>query len=809
MRRTTGEPEFTDWRTMLAGFLSGAFIDAKALIRNRRFVETSAIILGLGIGIGSSAVSITWSLTNHGPAVPEPDQLVYLYKAGGNPLRPPPEPTEHLADVAFHLRIRAKVERPFAAQLPLDVVSSNYFRIIGLRPQFGRDFGDTDDLQGAAPTIIISDRLWRNRFDGRPDILGTTIRLDNGGAFTIVGIGPASFGGLAEPWDAAQAWTTRSALFGDAGGNIHMFAFTRAEAVARSEDWLGRAFAGDSGVNSGQPMETRRAVDVVTPFEPKTSEAIRELASLVFGIIASILLIAAINLAGAFSARFLLRQRDFAVRRALGASSPRSLGTMLTEVLVVCLIGGGLGLLVGIGLTNLYRVYGVPVTSVTRYLSPQLFVTAATSTLLIGLIVSLVPAFRLLKHDRKGGLYGLVGQMGSRRSSQLLRFGVILPQLTVALALAALALLQLPYAVRSAATSGYDSEHVLVATVSPRESRTDVSGIPDQGAIGVYRIALGNLRQELPDADIQLSTMLPSAVPAAPLRIAMSRQPAVTTVTAISYVSPGYFKLLAIPFLGGTSFPDDSSKSMVVVSRRVADGLGGISVAIGSEVAFVNSAGALGPSLTVVGVVEDVRSVEDGQERPLAYRPYYQILRSGSFPMEVLVRPTGQSADYARLLQAALDSSASPVSSLTLTTLDAHREGAARSQRLSTAALTVAALAAVGVAALGVFGTVAFLVAGRRQEFAVRLLVGASRNSVAWLAVSQVLGLVAIAALPSYLIGRAVSVSLGGLQLINTAQFGIAFGVALLGLSLTAGLAALGAFRRTFTWQATSLFRDS
>lgn len=713
----------------------------RSLSRRPLFATVTVLVLAFGIGVTTNGFAFVNAFLLRPMPFAEPERLVHVWETdrrfGEQHLR---AALPNLLDwrrrattleglAAFNYTAEdltavdgavGEPERIHAARVSADV-----FDLLGVDAELGRTFRRGEDRPGREPVAVISHRFWRTRFGGDPEVAGRTLSLD-GTPYTVVGVMPPDLG---FPLPVTDVWATRELDPNRLDRSRRLLQVVGRLAPGASLDDARAELARiTEAIAREHPQEMEHRGVSVEPLRAALNfawELIRGMAVVI--LLADLFLLAIVcsNLMSLQLSRAVERRREMAIRTALGAWRGRLVRQLLTESLVLALAGGALGLLVASWAAawtrsavppDLYRVgdFGVD--------GPALLVTLGLS---VGcaLLFGLVPALRAAR----GGSTGLPEQASAAGPGPGgLRLHRVLSVTQVALAVllltaCGLALHSLDRMRR--VDLGFDADRVLTLKVVLPDSR-----YAEEEARHRFHRGIRERLQALPGVESAATTnFLPlNHESSSALFTVEGRDPGEEPARANALVvSPGYFRTMGIPLLAGRSFtaadtPD--SPTAVVVNRTLAERYWPDGEAVGGRLRFGDA------EAVVVGVVADAVQV-DLDDRGLAQLHLSQSQRPGSY-LRVLLRTGGDPATLgteARDAVHALDP-ALPVTEVR--SLARVVEEYAAPQAALSAVLGVLGLVALGLASLGIYGVLAFGVARRRREIAVRMALGARREDV-------------------------------------------------------------------------------
>jgi putative ABC transport system permease protein len=624
-------------------------------------------------------------------------------------------------------------------------VSAGYFRVLGIAPGIGRDFDQVEDRPDGAKTVIVSDALFRRRLGADSAVIGRTITLD-GTLFTVIGVMPRGFENVLAP--SADVWTllqydpSLPSFDGrEWGHHLRLIARLRAgvsvDAARRELATIARSpaagFARPLWASLRDGLQLARLQDRVT-------QSVRAALLSVLGAVLLLLCIACGNVTNLLLARGAEREGEFAIRAALGAARPRLMRQLLTESLVLALVGGvcgvavaafGVRALVALAPADLPRVAGVG-------LDAPAYLFAFAVTTLIGLAVGLVPALHASSGDLQAGL-----QQASRRSAGHHGTRRTLVVLEVSLALVLLVgagLLVHSLSRVLALPAGFDPSQVLTMQVQVAGPRFGA----DSATHRYYAEALEAVRQVPGVLDagftsqLPLSGELPDAYGSA---LESSGGDAHNGDPAIRYAVTGdYFAAMRIPLLHGRYLDRRDvagTPRSVVISESYARRAFAGADPLGRRLHF-------GPDtswLTIVGVVGDVKqsSLFAGTEDALYIAPPQWLWADHA--RWLVVRGQGAVTGLVPALKRAIWSVDKEQPIVRVGTMDAWVAASTAVRRFTMIVFEAFALVALLLAATGIYGILAGGVTERRREIGVRAALGASRAEILSLVVRQGMGL--------------------------------------------------------------------
>ena len=822
---------------MIAQTLQDIRYAFRMLRKNPGFAGVVVLTLALGIGANAAIFSLTDKVLLQRLPVTNPDQLAVL--STRNPSSGQTDAKRSAEEVVSFsypmyqdLRDRNDVFSGVLARggadmnvsygdqnerVHAELVSGNYFQVLGVRPWAGRLLTQDDDrTPGAHPIAVISYSFWDRRFGKDTSIVGKTI-LANEYPVTVIGVAPPGFYGVylsssPDVWvplmmtpvfnplpptrlqDRRHQWLTLMARRKDgispeqAQASLevlyHQIRESDAQqflATARASDreqFLARQIAVSPG---GQGFQTLQR-------EMRTSLL------LLFGATCIVLLILCGNLANLVMARATVRAQEISVRLALGAGRLRLLRQWLTEGLVLAIMGGTAGIFVALWIKAALLLFIPPGQRANldsplgwRFVSFVLLIS-----IVVGVAFSLAPAIQAARHASVPALHLESRSFTAANRLFSLRSGLILLQVALSLPLliTAALLLRTLQNLRGLDT-GFDKRNVLLATVNP-----SLNGYSPEKSKNFFNELLRRTRS-LPGVT---SASLASDSPISGgwdqngivVEGYVSRE-GEDMSSDVTFVSPDYFKVLQIPFARGHDFTEQDttgSPKVAIINEKMAHYFFGDSDPVGKRIGLHGV-----PDITIVGVVKDAQYVTLRADlRRHLYTPVMQEQRL--FNLALHVKTSIDPLAIAGQLRREINAMDPHLPVYGVKSLDHEIEESLVQERLVTWLSTAFGLLATLLAALGLYGVLTFSVARRTREIGIRVALGAQRRDVFKLIISHGMILVAI----GLLLGLAASVAIS--RLIATLLFGIAptnvptFALVAFGLMLVALLACYVPARR-------------
>ena len=785
-----------------AGIFQDFTYGLRALARSWGLIAIAVLSLGIGIGANTAVFSAVDVFMLRPLPYPDSDRLHMVWvsnqeRGWGQVSFSVPDFLD-LRDQSRTMRVAALRGGTFnlsgnfdAERLDGYYVTPGFFQVLGVQPVMGRAFTADEERAGNDRVAIISDGLWKRRFAADPDVVGSTIVLD-GAPHTVVGIMPPDF------WfrvPGRDVWAPFAIAGGERRDN-HLLpvlarvndGFSASQALDEAQRIMGRIAEDHADTSAGH------SAMMIGLHEDVFNEGFQAGTAISTVAVALVLLIACANVANLMLTHAAGRERDVAVRSALGAGRGRIVGQLLTESAIVALLGGLLGLAIAVagiqGLVSIMPPWFPRVNEIG--LSPRVLLYAAAVTMLTGLVFGLAPALQASKPDLTAMLKE-GGRSGSGRGGRF-RKAMVVAEVALALVLLVSSTLLVQGFVHiRVADRGFDASDVLtLETLLPEDQYADTAAIADfysrlsarlASLPGVTAVGGTNL---LPTQGNSMTNYVLEGEDFA--------DPNRRRLVNFRYVLPGYFDAIDVPVLRGRSIEEGDaggSRPVVVVNQSFADRHWPAADPVGQRI--VTSRGAW----EIVGVVADTREhpTSAGGEVLMYFPARQSVARYMSFAIEAAV-PLDTLIEPARAELRALDPTIPAYDLMPFATLiDLGLGGDTIMAKIMGALSVVALVLALG----GVYGVMAYSVSQRTREMGIRTSLGARRANLVSMVMRQGMATalvgVAIGVGVALAVTRGLARFLFGVSPFDPLTFGAVAGVLLLAALAATIVPALRASR--------------
>ncbi len=811
-RRHFGNPTFVketvrdmwtfNWLETLARDLRYA---ARSLSKSPGFAAVAILTLALGIGANTAIFSVVNAVLLHPLPYPEPDRLVELW---GNVKRAKVERRgtsfadyldwrkesqsfERMAlftDGTLTLNGVAEPERVVG-----EYVGHGYFELLGVAPQFGRSFlASEDQVPQRDRVAILSDGFWKRRFGGDPLAVGRSIQLQDK-MYTVVGVMPPGFRGVD---DRSDLWLPLMMAAGpqDLGnrGNRGPAVLARlksgvgiAQAQSEMDAICKRLEQQYPQTNEGRGVE-------LSPLEQEIFGDLRRPLVVLLVAVGFVLLIACTNVANLMLARSEARQREIAVRIALGAGRGRMIHQLITESLVLALTGAGAGiLLAGWGVKAL--VAASPITF-PGYVNPAIDWTVAGFTAavscLAGVAMGLAPAVQVRTSNLFEAFKAASSHAADSRGGQRFRSALVVAEVAFAmLLLVGAGLLIRSVQQLAAIRPGFDPAHVLTMRVGiPRVAGSQTQSVTAARAVQAAVAQLPSVESAAAGSDVPFAG-------SSAIFFTAEGQPPVTAQNVprayVHAVSANFFQVLRIPILAGRTFTaaEMAGSDAVIVTDNLARRFWAGQDPIGKRLKRGTS-DSTAPWMTVVGVVNEMK-YRGLPANPTADPDIFMPIRDQSQQFALLLRTPLDPSSLAPAVRKTLRELDSTTVVYSVAPLDNLMERQTANSRFTGWLMGIFAASALLLAMIGIYGVMSYAVTRRTQEIGIRVALGAARGDVLRLVVRRGMTLIAAGLALGIAGALAITRLIGALLYGVTPRDALTFGGAAVMLALVALFACL------------------
>jgi putative ABC transport system permease protein len=751
---------------------------------------TIAVVLTLALGIGANTAifSVVNGVLLKALPFPEPDRIVRLrFIFDGQPdAGSPPE----LRD----FRTRSRTVQSFAMysgramnlvrdgsdpELLVGVqVSANWFHILGVSPMLGRAFAGGEDHEGSPRVALLSESVWRRDFNANPGIVGRAIRL-NGDQVTVIGVVPKA---RAYPL-TTDVWTplvfTTDQLADANRGARYLQMIGRLAPGATVEQARRELSQIAASVAAAYPRQYKSLTMQPVPLQSAIVGDLRRPLLVIMGAVAFVLLIACANVANLMLVRATARESEIAVRTALGAGRNRLVRQLVTESMLLSLLGAGAGLLLakwGIAGLQHFAPQDLQLLVGSTALDGRTLGLTIVIAAITGLVFGLLPAVQM-GGDLAGALRAGSRGARSRHTASRTRGGIVVAEVALAvMLLVGAGLLLRSFQHLLAVDPGFRPEGALTFRVSlpSRSYESDTAQRAFVNALqsrlraipGVTQAAIASTLP-MDGSDFTLAFTVKGRPPLPP-----SQQPSTTLLSA----TPEFFPAMGIPLVRGRLYTRDAQPGTpkeIVVSSDFAKRFFPNEDAIGKYIDLGWTVDGDRRGGTIIGIVGDVKQTGLGQEtEPLLYLPYAQAPQPS---LRVVLRASVPPGSLTKPARGAVREVDRELPMFSIKPLSDYVSRSIESQRFYATLLSVFAAVALTLAGIGLYGVVAYAVSQRAHELGVRAALGATSGRIASMVVGQGLTLsvagVVVGIAAAFLVTRVLGALLFGVSALDPLTF--------------------------------------
>jgi putative ABC transport system permease protein len=735
----------------------------RILRRSPGFTATAVLALALGIGANTAIFTVVNSVLLQPLAYPEPDRLVQLEMSS-------PQGNANITSIPKYIAWKAQTQ-VFSDVAAYDVggpgmnltgnglpeqlkgihVSASYFPVFGVLFAVGRPFSDQEDRPGGPKLAVLSNGLWHNRFGGDPNVVGKTLAL-GGEPYQVAGVADRSFSAdppvdiylplQADPNSADQAHYLQATARLKPGVTLQMTKAQMKIAAAEYERKFPKTL-GPQGGFTAEPLRDSLVGDV------------RKALLVLLGAVSFVLLIACANVANLLLARATLRRREIAIRASIGAGRARIIRQLLTESVLLSLVGGALGLVLGyMGVRALLSLNPGGIPRIGEHgaaviLDWRVLLFTLVISFITGILFGLIPALNASRTDLNSTLKesGLRSGAGFRHNKA--RSLLVITEMTLAFVLLVGAGLMIrTFGVLRSVDPGFDSRNILTMQMSLTGERFEKTA----GVSQLVRDAQDRILS-LPGVAAFASTCclplqggfgLPFIIEGRPLTNGPFHGGG-----SWRTISPGYFNVFRIPLLRGRLFTDRDDASaprVVVINEGLAKQYWSSGDALGQRISIGKGVGPEfnEPPREIIGVVGDVRNQGLGTKPdPIMYIPVVQVndgitaLNNKIIPVTFAIRTKLQPFSISEDIQRELRTASGGLPVAHVRSMEQVRGESTSRNDFNMTLLTIFAGVGLLLAAIGIYGLTSYSVEQRTQEIGIRMALGAAPDDVRKMVVLQ------------------------------------------------------------------------
>ena len=742
-------------REYLMDFLQDLRFGWRALRRAPGFAIAATLTLALGIGANAAIFSVVHAIVLRPLPYREPQRLVSVGTASAG----------EFLGLRDRLHSFSQIGVWIPQTHPIDLgdetvrvegtgITTNLLSLLGVAPRLGRDFVAEEGEMGKNTVLLLSDGLWRERFGASPDVIGKRILVE-GLPMTIIGVMPGDFHfpSITTRYWLPNAFNPANPGMTWAVNDKHMVGrLAPGVTLGRAQREVREIWPTLRHLNPlwDPGAEYRRDV-APTPLQDDVVGTTGRLLWMLFGCVLLVLLVGCVNVANLLLARATLRARELAVRAALGGGRGRLLRQLVTESLLLAVLGASLGVGFAVAVVRWLVATMPPGIPRAAEISVNGTVVAFTAVvaMLTGVLFGIIPALRATRLGQSAATVS-IGRRTSHDAHHHRVSGVLVTAevaLAVVLVVAAMLLVRSFAALRSV-DIGIDTSHIIAARITPPWERYQ-----DTSRVTQLFGALRERLSALPGVGtVAITDKLPfgQVVWGVAMRVQGQYEDAKHNLPSIGHqlqVTPGYFRTMRIPILRGRGFTETDRGDQLpvaIVSESVARLFWPNGDALGKRIGYPWDS----PWLTIVGIVPDTKqdSLRD-TSRTSVYTPWEQSTLRYSSENWVVVRTRSDPAPFATAIRRVVRELDRTVAVSDARTMDVVVSESVQKARFTMLLVGAFAVAALLLGAIGIYGVMTYLVSQRTQEMGIRIALGATAGGVIGLVVGRAARLAALGAI--------------------------------------------------------------
>jgi putative ABC transport system permease protein len=793
-RREERRQRMTDY---VADFMQDVRFGLRSLRRAPGFAVASIVTLALGIGANAAIFSVVNAVILRPLPYARPAELVSIGQGSNAEFQLLRERLRGFAEIGVYVAQTHPIDDgDEALRVEGAAITANMLRLLGVTPMLGRGFTDEDATFGANTALLLSHKLWQGQFSGARDVIGKRVIVE-GVAHTVIGVMPPDFrfpNRDAQYWQPFAMNPANVGFHWAVGGKSIIGRLKPGVTLDQAQRDVREVWPGLRMLNPlwDPGPEYRRDV-TVAPLQTDIVGSTGRLLWILFGCVFVVLLIGCVNVANLLLARATARDRELAVRAALGGGRGRLIRQLVTESVLLSTAGSVLGILLAyFAVRSLVAVMpaGVPRAHEIA-VNGWVIVFTAGVAIVTALLFGIIPAMRATNFAKQAG--SSVGRRSTRDVQHHRVSGILV---TAEMALAVLLVVGAVLLVRSfsalrAVEPGFQTEHVIAARISPPSG-----AYRDPARVSaLYEDVLQRVRAVPGVVSVGAVDKLPLAqtIWGIATRVEGQFEDARRLLPEIAHwqmVTPRYFETMRIAVTRGRAFTDadrDGQLPVTIVSESVARRFWPGQDPLGRRIGYPYDS----PWLTVVGVVPDTKqdSLRDTASTSM-YVPWQQRTRMSGNEMWLVARTAGSPATFGPAIRSIVREVDRAVPVSDVRTMDAVVAASVHKARFTTLLVGLFAACALLLGAIGIYGVMSYLVSQRTQEMGIRIALGATRFGVIGLVVGRATRLAVIGAGVGVLAAFFATRSLGSLLYSVSSSDPVTFVAVPLGFLLIALLAS-------------------